>query len=104
MKEHLTKFAELGTKDRIITVIEKGESHDINNYDLLEFAIANDPDINVRFSALKRIHNFSKHERVIPFLKSLDTIDAKEQLEPYLSMALSRIGIITMDEFEKRIS
>ena len=70
-------------------------------FNLLRFSIQSDPDIDVRFAALKRIHLFTEHPELIPFLKSLSKYD-KPNLEPYLSMALRRVGVISQEEFNWR--
>ena len=70
----------------------------------MKFCIQTDPDIDVRFAALKRIHLFKEHPDLIRFLQTLNDLDKNVDLEPYLSIALSRVGIITQDELQRRIN
>lgn len=98
------KFASLNSDERLGAIMSLGDTGQNNLFELLKFSIKSDPDIDVRFAALKRIHLFKEHPDLIPFLKSLSVDDKKPNLEPYLSMALSRVGIISLEEFNQRIN
>jgi hypothetical protein len=47
---------------------------------------------------------FQDKENVRQFLKDEKTKSAGQACEPYYSMALSRTGIISIEEFEKRMN
>lgn len=98
------RFAMLSSDERLGTVITLGDSGQVKYFDILRYSIQSDPDINVRFAALKRIHLFKDHPDLIPFLKGLNEKVTHSTLEPYLSMALSRVGIISLEEFKQRIN
>lgn len=98
------KFASLSSDERLGAIMSLGDTGQNKFFDLLKFSIQSDPDIDVRFAALKRIHLFKEHPDLIPFLKSLSEDNKQPNLEPYLSMALSRVGIIPQNEFNQRIN
>jgi hypothetical protein len=98
------KFASLSLDQRLGAIMSLGDTGQSKFFDLLKFSIQSDPDIDVRFAALKRIHLFKENTDLIPFLKSLNEDGRKSSLEPYLSMALSRVGIISQEELEQRIN
>ncbi|MBN8667247.1 MAG: hypothetical protein J0M30_07040 [Chitinophagales bacterium] len=98
------KFASLSSEERLGAIMSLGDTGQNRFFDLLKFSIQSDPDIDVRFAALKRIHLFKEHPSVIPFLKSLSEDKKQTNLEPYLSMALSRVGIISPKELQNRIN
>ncbi len=104
MKNDIIEFAKFSNDERLEQIMKKGDSTDLRNFELLAYSIQNDPDLSVRFAALKRIHKFKEHSGLIPLLKDLQVNPKSQQLEPCFSMALSRVGLITMEEFEKRIS
>jgi hypothetical protein len=98
------KFASLSSDERLGAIMSLGDTGQSKFIDLLKFSIQSDPDIDVRFAALKRIHLFKENADLIPFLKSLSEDDKQPNLEPYLSMALSRVGVISQEEFQNRIN
>ncbi len=81
-----------------------GNEGDIKNFALISYAIQTDPDMGVRMAGLKRIHNFKNHPDVKPLLLKMRESKTSDRLEPYFSMALSRTGIITLEEFKKKIN
>lgn len=97
------KFASLSSDERLGAIMSIGDTGQSKFFGLLKFSIQSDPDIDVRFAALKRIHLFKENADLIPFLNSLSEDGKKSNLEPYLSMALSRVGIISQEELEQRI-
>jgi hypothetical protein len=99
-----SKFSLLSSDDRLGAIMSLGDTGQNKYFALLKFSIQSDPDIDVRFAALKRIHLFKEHPYLIPFLQSLNSHDEHRNLEPYLSMALSRVGIISQKEFQHRIN
>jgi hypothetical protein len=98
------KFASLSSDERLEAIMSLGDTGQSKFFDLLKFSIQSDPDIDVRFAALKRIHLFKENADLIPFLNSLREDKRNSNLEPYLSMALSHAGIISQAEFEQRIN
>jgi hypothetical protein len=80
-----------------------GDSGDLRNFALIRFAIQKDPDIHVKFAGLKRIHLFKGHPEFKEMITDLQKDGKGEKMEPYFSMALSKLGIISIEEFERRI-
>ena len=97
------QFAEFSPEQRMIAVMKVGDTGEPKYYEFIKRCIEFDSDQNVRFAALKRLPNFSSQKDLIPYLESLDKLPTKKTLEPYLSLALSRLGIISVEEFEERI-
>ena len=77
---------------------------DLSHFSFFQFAILSDPDRNVKFAALKRIHSFRHHPETIPMMTKLMTESYNNDLEPYFSMALGRLGLISLEALEKKIS
>lgn len=100
----IEEFAQLNALDRMGIIMTVGETGKSEYFHFLKYAILNDPDLNVKFAALKRIHLFKHNTEVIPMLTEIKNSDGGENLEPYFSMALSRVGIITLKQFEDIIS
>lgn len=100
----LSEFPKLNSDDRIMTIMMMGDSEKIEYFPFLKYAIQNDTDINVKFSALKRIHHFKNHSETIPMLTELKDNNMNQKHEPYLSMALLRLGIISEEEFNEKIN
>ena len=99
----IEEFKKLGSEARFKNIMILGDTGQAEYLDLLKYCISNDPDADVKFAALKRIHLFEKSE-VINFLTQLQDSAIVSELEPYFSMALSRTGIISIEEFENRIN
>ena len=101
----LDDFKKLSADTRIMTLMKFGDRQqvDISHFPFFQFAILSDPDKNVKFAALKRIHTFKDHPDTIPMMTKLMT-ENNNTLEPYLSMALSRLGLISLEDFEKKIN
>ena len=97
-------FSKLNEENRIIQIMILGDTGNLKYFDLLRFSIESDPSINVKFAALKRIHLFKDHPDLKPML--IETQEKKfiEKLEPYFSMALSRVGIISIEDFQNRVN
>lgn len=81
-----------------------GDTGNLKYFDLLRFAIESETDTGVRFAALKRIHLFKEHAELKPMLVSMQEKGSGENLEPYFLMALSRAGIISIEDFKERIN
>jgi hypothetical protein len=100
----LTEFPKLNSDDRIMTIMMMGDSEKIEYFPFLKYAIEKDTDINVKFSALKRIHHFKNHSETLPLLNELKDNNIGQNYEPYLSMALLKLGIISEEEFSDKIN
>ncbi len=102
----LEDFIKLSSNNRMLTLMRLGDQQqvNINHFPFFQFAILSDPDKNVKFAALKRIHSFKDHPDTIPMMAKLMTENNSNGLEPYFSMALSRLGIISLEDFEKKIN
>jgi hypothetical protein len=98
------QFAAFKPDSRLQAVMITGDSADPVFFDFMKWCIQYDPDLGVRLAALKRLPNFIGQNDLFPFLIYLDKSNEKSRLEPYLSMALSRTGLITADEFKVRIN
>lgn len=98
------EFASLSADNRIRKIMVLGDSGKSEHFSILEYAILNDSDQNVRFAALKRIDLFKEHPGLIPMLNELKSNGMGEKLEPYYSMALSKLGLITLQEYEEKLN
>ena len=97
-------FSKLDEDHRIMQIIILGDTGNLKYFDLLRFSIESDPSINVKFAALKRIHFFKEHPDLKPLLIGMQENKFIEKPEPYFSMALSRVGIISIEDFQNRIN
>ncbi len=97
-------FPLLNDNDRMSVIMIVGDSGNLDYFHFLKFAIVNDKDTGVRFAALKRIHLFKNHPETIPMILTLKNNGEGEKLEPYFSMALSRLGNISLEEFKNQIN
>jgi hypothetical protein len=98
------KFPQLNVAERISIIMFLGDSGNPVYFPFLKYAILSDKDPNVKFAALKRIHFFKDHPDTISMFTELKNNGNLKNFEPYFSMALSRLGIISMDEFTKKIN
>src|ERR1700744_5245166 len=102
--ELVEKFSKLNNADRMGTIVKYGDTGDLKYYPLIRYAIKQDTDIHVKFAALKRVHLLKEHPDVVPMLNELKERINTELIEPYYSMALSRVGIISIEEFKDRMN
>lgn len=100
----IDEFPTLNASDRMGVIMIASDTGKPDYFPLLKYAILNDTDQNVKFAALKRIHLFKDNIEVVPMLTEIRKNGGGETLEPYFSMALSRLGIITMEEFNDIIN
>ena len=98
------RFDSLPSNHRLGTIINLGDTGDLKYFEILKHSIESDPDIDVRLAALKRIHLFKNHPDLISFLQQIESLPEKRNLEPYLSMALHRVGLINLEEFNFRVN
>jgi len=96
-------FSRLPVDNRIIAIMKLGNGPTVNliHFDIFKFAILSDPSVNVKFAALKRIHFFQEHPDLIPMMNKLKEEEHYKSLEPYFSMALHRLGLISLQELER---
>jgi len=100
----IEEFPKLTSDDRMEVIMILGDSGKLEFFPFLKYAIQNDTDIDVKFAAMKRIHLFKNHPDTIPMLTELKNSSLGEKFEPYFSMALSRLGIISIEEFEEKMN
>jgi len=103
-EELIEKFSKLSNANRLSAVVKYGDTDDFKYYVLIKYSIQQDADINVKFAALKRIHIFKDHPEVATMLTELKKHINTKALEPYYSMALSKCGIISIEEFKDRMN
>ncbi len=99
----IEEFPKLSDSDRIRVIIFIGDSGKFEYFPFMKYAILSDKEQGVKFAALKRIRNFKNHNETIALFTELKNNKWGKNLEPYFSMALSGLGIITLEEFEDRI-
>ena len=98
------EFPKLNPEARMAVIMVLGDSGKLEYFPFLKYAVLIETDQSVKFAALKRIHLFKGHPDTIPMLNELKNSGYGQKLEPYFSMALSRLGLISIEEFEKRIN
>ena len=103
-KQLINEFSKLDADSRIKKIMHLGDTAELQYFKLLQYTILHDPDVDVKFSALKRIHLFREHPDLEPMLIQLKSSKKGDQMEPYLSMALLRLGMITKEQFEQKIN
>ena len=99
----IEEFPTLNSDDRMGIIMLLGDSGTLEYFPFLKYAIEKDPDIDVKFAALKRIHHFKDHPDTVPMMTELKKKNIGEEFEPYFSMALSQLGIISFEEFEEKM-
>jgi hypothetical protein len=100
----IEEFAKLDADKRIIKIIRYGNTGNLKYYPLLKYSILHDPNLDVKLSALKRIHLFQNDSDCLKMLIDLENHFNIRSVEPYYSMALSKTGIISLEEFKERIN
>jgi hypothetical protein len=100
----IDEFPKLDASDRMGVIMAVGDTGKADYFPFLKYAILNDTDQNVKFAALKRIHLFKDNAEVVSMLTEIKNNGGGQNFEPYFSMALSRLDIITMKEFEDIIN
>ena len=88
-------FALLKEGDRITNVMRIGDSGQQDGLEIMEYALSQDQSTGVRFAALKRVHNFSENAEIVRLVQGLPAKFTRSELEPYHSMALFRLRLIT---------
>jgi len=103
-KKNLTNlevFISKNSSEKLKYIISISNYSSQENFKILEYAICNDNNPEIITASLKRIGKFKKNELLIPLLKDLKKKDYIKNHEPYFSMLLLNIGIITEEEFNK---
>jgi hypothetical protein len=100
----IEEFPQLNPEARMGVIMALGDSGKLKYFPFLKYAVLIETDQNVKFAALKRIHLFKDHPDTIPMLTELKNNGYGQKFEPYFSMALSRLGLISLEEFEKMIN
>ncbi|MFD2561852.1 hypothetical protein [Aquimarina rubra] len=103
-KQSIKKFCNRTDKERIGDIMTLGDKGDNNFFYLIYYASLFDPDLNVRFAALKRIPNFKDNPNFDLLINNLNKPEIGENLEPYYSMMLCNLGKITPEELNIRMS
>jgi len=97
-------FVRLTPVDRMRSIIKYGESGNKEYFYLLKWVVFYDLDKSIKFAALKRLHLFKDNSDVVTALNELSHHTETLDLEPYYSMALSRVGMISENEFRERMN
>jgi len=97
----LDGFTKLSAEDRMGVIIVVGDTGKSDYFPFIKYAVLNDTDLHVKLAAFKRIHLFKDNPEVVPMLTKIKNNGGGQEFEPYFSMALSRLGIITMKELEE---
>jgi len=98
------KFQALSGQDRMGAIIRVGDAGKADGWMLIKFASLSDPDLDVRMAALKRLGNFLDRSATVQLLKDMEKQPNHESLEPYLSMAKVRLGMMSKEEFEAKLN
>lgn len=98
------QFAAFNSDSRMQTVMIIGDEAKVQFYEFIKWCIIQDPDLGVRLAALKRLPNYFDQKDLPQFLLQLDNLPYKLTLEPYISMALSKLKLITQEELAKRLN
>jgi hypothetical protein len=97
-------FRMKAARERMGLIMMFGDHGDPGHWGLMRYALLLDPDKDVTFAALKRIGNFADKKAASNVLLELDQRRGGDSLEPYLSMAKHRLGLMTIEEFEQRMN
>ncbi|QKG56373.1 hypothetical protein GKZ68_06835 [Hymenobacter sp. BRD128] len=102
----LEDFAKLSSDNRMLALMRFSDRQqvNINHFAIFQFAILSDPNKNVKLTALKRIHAFKEHPDIMPMMKKFMAENDNNGLEPYFSMALSRLGIISLEDLNTKLN
>jgi hypothetical protein len=100
----IEEFSDYDDNWRVKEIIILAETGDSLYFRVMQYAILLDRNKSVRFAALKRIHFFEGHPDLKPMLLQMGENKEGNKFEPYLSMALSRLGLISIEEFESKIN
>jgi hypothetical protein len=97
------RFLALTPRDRMGLIMQLGDAGKPEHWTLVKFAALHETDPDVRMSALKRLDNFPNKDAAIQLVKDLEGQPGHQRLEPYVSMAKVRLGLMTSKEFAARL-
>ncbi len=103
-KQIISDFASYDDEWRVKEIIILSETADHLYFRLMQYAILYDPNLNVKFAALKRIHLFQDHPDLKTMMLKMKGSSMSVKLEPYFSMALTRLGLISLEEFNHKVN
>lgn len=101
---HVRTFITKSAQERMGVIMALGDKGNAGHWGLMRYALLLDPDKTVTFAALKRIGNFPDKDGAVKVLHELDQRGSGDGLEPYLSMAKVRLGLMSNEEFEARMN
>jgi hypothetical protein len=101
---NILDFKQLSPDDRVRALMVLGEDAHLSNYPIFEYAILSDKDNDVQMAVLKRIHKFKAIADTEGLLKHRMSEKSYAHLEPYFSMALLHVGVISEAEFNNIVS
>lgn len=81
-----------------------GDEGQAQYFDFMKWCVEYDPDMHVQFAALKRLPNFPQKEELALFLTQLSSRSGSSRLEPYLSMSMLKMNLISKEELNKRLN
>jgi len=101
----IREFAGLSEEQRLLAIIFMGDKIEIDmqDFEYFKFAILYDHNIHVKLAALKRIHCYKEHPELNMVMLKLKE-NNNPNLEPYLSLALQRLGIASEAEIKNRLN
>lgn len=101
----IREFAGLSEEQRLLTIIYMGDKMevDMQEFEYFKFAILYDHNIHVKLAALKRIHCYKEHPEINTVMLKLKE-NNNSNMEPYLSLALQRLGIVSEMEIKNRLN
>jgi hypothetical protein len=100
----IEEFRQLNDSDRMGLIMALGDTGKSEYFPFIKYAVLNDSNLHVKLAAFKRIHLFKDNPEVVPMLTEIKNNGGGKDFEPYFSMALSRLEIITLKEFEEIIN
>lgn len=100
----LVEFYKADEDTRMRKIIDWCEKVDDSKLNVVQYAILHDSDLGVKMAGLKRIHLFRNKAAIREFLKDEMTLIIGRKCEPYYSMALSKAGLISFQEYERRMA
>ena len=103
-KESIQKYISRTDKERMGDIMLLGDKANQNFFYLIYYSALFDSDMNVRFAALKRLPNFQGNPNLDKLIDRLSQPSVGENLEPYYSMMLFRLGKITEDELNHKLN
>ena len=100
----ILEFKQLSPDNRVRALIVLGEIAELSSFPMFEYAILHDKDMDVQMAALKRIHKFKSIEDIQGLLNKRMSEGSYAHLEPYFSMALLHVGMISEAEFNTTVN